>query len=185
MRFLRVTTIYVLIRSMKNIKNFHFLVVKFSVYLNRRVFIMTWWGGERDCLFSLNRVKGNTNSSKIYRNKRLTHKYTVNSSSPLFGQINFQFKACLVCFFNYYHFYRNSCLIQAVKTLNRRCVLICFYTLLPKFHFIAPGSDLVKWILLFLDLFVIAFTLTLQKLLFQHDRRPEHTREITNETVRK
>ena len=37
--------IYVLSRNMKNIKfflseNFHFLVVKFSVYLNRRVFVM-------------------------------------------------------------------------------------------------------------------------------------------------
>ena len=37
-------TIYVLSRSMKNIRNFlseniHFLVVKFSVYLNRHVFI--------------------------------------------------------------------------------------------------------------------------------------------------
>ena len=36
---------YVLSRNMKNIRiflseNFHFLVVKFSVYLNRRVFVM-------------------------------------------------------------------------------------------------------------------------------------------------
>ena len=38
---------------MKNIRifseNFHFLVVKFSVYLNRRVFVM-------DCLFSVRSI---------------------------------------------------------------------------------------------------------------------------------
>ena len=44
-RFNRVPTIYVLSRNMKNIiifyvKNCHFLVIKFSVYLNRRVFVM-------------------------------------------------------------------------------------------------------------------------------------------------
>ena len=43
----RVPTIYVLSRNMKNIsifylKNCHFLVVKFSVYLNRHVFVMQW-----------------------------------------------------------------------------------------------------------------------------------------------
>ena len=41
----RVPTIYVLSRIKKNIRifsseNFHFLVVKFSIYLNRRVFVM-------------------------------------------------------------------------------------------------------------------------------------------------
>ena len=40
------TQIYVLSRHMKNIRiflseNFHFLVVKFSVYLNRNVFVMS------------------------------------------------------------------------------------------------------------------------------------------------
>ena len=44
-RFLRVPTIYVLSRNMKNMrfflsKNFQFLEVKFSIYLNRRVFVM-------------------------------------------------------------------------------------------------------------------------------------------------
>ena len=44
-RFLRVLTIYVLSRNMKNIrifylKNFSFLMVKFSIYLNRRIFVM-------------------------------------------------------------------------------------------------------------------------------------------------
>ena len=44
-RFLRVPTIYVLSRNMKNIsvflsENFQFLEVKFSIYLNRRVFVM-------------------------------------------------------------------------------------------------------------------------------------------------
>ena len=44
-RFERVPTIYVLNRIMKNIRfflseNFPFLVVKFSIYLNRRVFAM-------------------------------------------------------------------------------------------------------------------------------------------------
>ena len=44
-RIQRVTTIYVLSRNMKNIRvflseNFQFLEVKFSVYLNRRVFVM-------------------------------------------------------------------------------------------------------------------------------------------------
>ena len=41
--FLRVPTIYVLSRNMKNIRIFylnHFCGVKFSVYLNRRVFVM-------------------------------------------------------------------------------------------------------------------------------------------------
>ena len=42
-RFKRVPTIYILSRNMKNIRiflseNFHFLVVKFSVFLNRHVF---------------------------------------------------------------------------------------------------------------------------------------------------
>ena len=42
---MRIPTIYVLSRNMKNIrifylKNCHFLVVKFSIYLNRRVFVM-------------------------------------------------------------------------------------------------------------------------------------------------
>ena len=41
----RIPTIYVLSRNMKNIgiflsENFYFLVVKFSIYLNRRVFVM-------------------------------------------------------------------------------------------------------------------------------------------------
>ena len=45
-RFQRVPTIYVLSSNMKNIQNFlsenfPFLVVKFSIYLNRRVFVMT------------------------------------------------------------------------------------------------------------------------------------------------
>ena len=44
-RFWRVPTIYVLSRNMKNIRiflseNFHFLLVIFSVYLNRHVFVM-------------------------------------------------------------------------------------------------------------------------------------------------
>ena len=44
-RFKREPTIYILSRNMKNIRifyleNCHFLVVKFSVYLNRRVFVM-------------------------------------------------------------------------------------------------------------------------------------------------
>ena len=44
-RFQRVPTIYVLSRNLKKIleilsKNFHFLVVTFSVYLNRLVFVM-------------------------------------------------------------------------------------------------------------------------------------------------
>ena len=44
-RFLRAPTIYVLNRNMKKIsevlsENFQFLVVKLSVYLNRRVFVM-------------------------------------------------------------------------------------------------------------------------------------------------
>ena len=44
-RFYRVPTIYVLSRNMKNIrmfylKNCHFFGVKFSVYLNRHVFVM-------------------------------------------------------------------------------------------------------------------------------------------------
>ena len=44
-RFSRVPTIYVLTRNMKNIRiflseNFQFLVEKFSVYLNRHVFVM-------------------------------------------------------------------------------------------------------------------------------------------------
>ena len=41
--FQRVPTIYVLSRNMKNIflsAKFHFLAVKFSVYLNRHVFVM-------------------------------------------------------------------------------------------------------------------------------------------------
>ena len=47
-RFQRVPTIYVLSRKMKNIilfylKIYHFWVVKFSVYLNRRVFVMILW----------------------------------------------------------------------------------------------------------------------------------------------
>ena len=45
-RFYRVPTIYVLNRSKKNIwfflsEKFSFLVVKFSIYLNRRVFVMS------------------------------------------------------------------------------------------------------------------------------------------------
>ena len=41
-------TIYVLSRNMKNIRIFYlkifpFLVVKFSIYLNRRVFVMKWY----------------------------------------------------------------------------------------------------------------------------------------------
>ena len=44
-RFYQVPTIYVLSRNMKNIRiflseNFQFLVVKISMYLNRRVFVM-------------------------------------------------------------------------------------------------------------------------------------------------
>ena len=44
----RTATIYVLSRNMKNIRiflseNFHFLLVTFSVYLNRRVFVMRKW----------------------------------------------------------------------------------------------------------------------------------------------
>ena len=43
-RFLRVLTIYVLSSNVKNIsfffENFHFVVIKFSVYLNRHVFVM-------------------------------------------------------------------------------------------------------------------------------------------------
>ena len=44
-RFLRLPTIYILSRNIKNIRiffseNFHFLVVKSSVYLNRHVFVM-------------------------------------------------------------------------------------------------------------------------------------------------
>ena len=47
-RFWRVPTIYVLSRNMKNIRIYflkicHFLVVEFSVYLNRRVFVMNIW----------------------------------------------------------------------------------------------------------------------------------------------
>ena len=46
-KFLRVPTISVLSRNMKNIRvslseNFRFLEVKFSMYLNRRVFVMGW-----------------------------------------------------------------------------------------------------------------------------------------------
>ena len=44
-RFKRVSTIYILSRNMKNIRvflseNFQFLEVKFSIYLNRHVFVM-------------------------------------------------------------------------------------------------------------------------------------------------
>ena len=51
-RFKRVPTIYVLSRNMKNIryfylKNCHFLVVKFSIYLNRCVFVMLVYKAER------------------------------------------------------------------------------------------------------------------------------------------
>ena len=43
---MRITTIYVLSRNIKKIldilcENFQFLEVKFSIYLNRRVFVMT------------------------------------------------------------------------------------------------------------------------------------------------
>ena len=51
-RFLRVPTIYILSRIMKNNWNFYlkiflFLVVKFSIYLNRRVFVM--YGSSSHC----------------------------------------------------------------------------------------------------------------------------------------
>ena len=50
-RFLRLPTIYVLNRNMKNIRfflseNFQFLEVNFSTYLNRRVFVMEWMNGQ-------------------------------------------------------------------------------------------------------------------------------------------
>ena len=57
-RFYRVPTIYVLSRNMKNIrffyvKNCHFWVVKFSVYLNRRVFVMSIWNTQNISFNSL------------------------------------------------------------------------------------------------------------------------------------
>ena len=48
-------TIYVFSRNMKNIRgflseNFQFLEVKFSIYLNRHVFVMLWIAkGSKDC----------------------------------------------------------------------------------------------------------------------------------------
>ena len=47
---------------MKNIrifclKNCHFLVVKFSVYLNRRVFVMTYSGELTDCFLPVAEIE--------------------------------------------------------------------------------------------------------------------------------
>ena len=83
--FSRVLTTYVLIRNMKNIRiflseNFHFLVVKFSVYLNRHAFVMDYANAVR--LKTLWIV--GYSESALRRMVRL-HTYTGCSESP-FGK---------------------------------------------------------------------------------------------------
>ena len=79
-RFSRVPTIYVSSRNMKNIRIFYpkiaiFFVVKFLVYLNRRVFVMIWLSYKTHRISNFlqllqNRLKITSRTQKIFLQKK-------------------------------------------------------------------------------------------------------------------